>query len=222
MTDWPLVSCLIITYKRTDLAVRTIRGVKEKLDYPNVGWVIADDGSPDGHVEALMEAIGHDVAVVNANRKGVGVSMNAGAAKCLEFGNYILWLEDDWELQQPFDLKPCVQIMEERENIGMVRLGYMSPGIEGQLISAADRLWWKLKKNSDTYVFSGHASLRHRRFISAYLPYAEGLAPGETELYMCGTFNNKEGPDIVIPCWTGQWGVFAHIGGESLNCVKPE
>jgi len=220
--EWPLVVCLLITYKRTDLALRTINGVIEKLDYPNIGWVIADDGSPEEHVAALVESIGRDVACVNANRKGVGVSMNLGSDKCLEYGNYILWLEDDWELQQSFDLKPCVQLMEERQEIGMVRLGYASPGIEGQLISAADRLWWKLKKGSDTYVFSGHASLRHKRFIDAYLPYATGLTPGETELYMCGTFNNKEGPDVVIPSWTGQWGPFSHIGGESLNSVKPE
>lgn len=186
MIDWPLVCCLLITYKRTGLAIRTIRGIKERLDYPNLGWVIADDGSPNGHVPALMEAIGHEVAWINARRKGVGVSMNEGAAKCLEFGNYILWLEDDWELQQPFDLKPCVQIMEERQEIGMVRLGYISPGPEAQLISAADRLWWKLKKNSDTYCFSGHASLRHKRFIDAYLPYAIGLTPGNRNCICVG------------------------------------
>ena len=221
MTDFPLVMCLLVTYKRTELALRTIRGVQQNIDYPSLDWVIADDGSPAGHVEALVAAIGHEVSVFNAARKGVGVSMNEGARLCLEKADYILWLEDDWEITKPFDLRPCVQFLGLREDVGMVRLGYISPGISATLIAAAGQLWWKLEKG-ETYTFTGHAALRHRRFIDAYLPYQEGISPGETELYMCGKFNNTVGPTVAVPAWTGIWGVFGHIGGESLNNVRPE
>ena len=69
--------------------------------------------------------------------------------------------------------------------------------------------------------FHWTCGLRHRRFIEAYQPYPEGLTPGETELWMCGRFNGVSGPDIALPMDTGQWGAFGHIGGESLNGVRP-
>lgn len=220
--DNPAVIALLITYKRTDLAIRTIEGVRKHLGWANIGWHLADDGSGEEHLNKLREAIGptYAVTVSDAARKGVGHSMNLGMEACLKRADYILWLEDDWELVQPFDLTPCVKLLEERQDIGMVRLAYISPGIEAQLVSGAGRLWWKLHKGP-TYTFTGHASLRHRRFCEAYGPYPSGLTPGETELAMCGKFNNSDGPAVALPAWTGEWGPFHHIGSESLKDVAP-
>jgi glycosyltransferase involved in cell wall biosynthesis len=217
----PPVVILLITYKRTETALRTIRGLRDHLDYPNLHWHIADDGSDSGHLETLIEAIGRsDVTTTNAARKGVGVSMNLGQDAAFRRGDYVLWLEDDWELSSRFDLRPCVQLCEERQEIGMVRLGYVSPGIKGELIAGAGRLWWKLERGP-TYTFVGHAALRHKRFRETYGPYVEGHTPGETELWMCGTFNNRQGPEIVVPAFAGEWGFFGHIGGESLKNMMP-
>lgn len=220
MTDWPLVAVMIVTYKRTELALRTIRGIQKHLDYPRLAWHIADDGSSPEHVTALQEAIGVGCGFTNAERKGVGRSMNLGMDACLAKADHILWLEDDWELTTPFDLRPCVRLLEDDASIGMVRLGYVSPGIKGELVSGAGRLWWKLGKGP-TYTHVGHAALRHRRFCEAYGHYQEGLAAGETELYMCGTFNTHDGPTVAVPAWTGEWGAFGHIGGESLKDLRP-
>lgn len=221
--DWPRVAVLVITYKRTTLAARTIEGVLKYLCYPSdkLTWHIADDGSPDNHVSTLLKLLsGYEVTVSNAARRGVGASMNVGAAECLKRADYILWLEDDWELTTHFDLKPCIEIINRNDTIGMVRLGYISAGIVGKLVSDAGHLWWMLDKGPQ-YTFTGHASLRHRRFLNAYMPYREDLSPGATELHMCGTYNNKPGPAIVVPAWTGEYGAFSHIGGESLKDVEP-
>ncbi len=218
--DWPAVVALLITYKRTELALRTVRAVKTNLDYPRLSWHVADDGSDSAHVRAILAECGEGTTFSNADRRGVGRSMNLGMAAALKRADYILWLEDDWELQKPFDLRPCVELLQERGDVGMVRLGYLSPGIWGELIGAG-RLWWKLSKGP-TYTFTGHASLRHRRFCDAYGAYQEGLAPGETELWYCGTFNNRPGPSVAVPAWTGEWGAFAHIGTESLKNLRPE
>lgn len=217
---WPTVCALIVTYKRTECAVRTIQALRRNLIYPSLVWHIADDGSPNGHLDALGEAIDGPYSVTNANRQGVGVSQNLGMDAALAKADFILWLEDDWELSAPFDLTPCVQLLMEDASIGMVRLGYISPGIQGELIPGAGRLWWRLKKGP-TYTFTGHAALRHRRFCQAYGYYQAGLAPGATELHYCGTFNGREGPDIVVPAFTGEWGPFGHIGGDSLKDVQP-
>jgi hypothetical protein len=121
-------------------------------------------------------------------------------------------LEDDWVLRQPLDLKPCVQALAENDDIGMVRLGRLTAGIEAVTMPMANRMWWRMNKGSDTYVFTGNAALRHRRFYDAYGPYAEKLTPGMTELYMCDQFARKEGPAIVWPAWLNIDEMFFHIG----------
>ena len=217
MTEsFPPVIVLVITYERTNLAVETIRSVKERLDYPNLGFHIADDGSRPGHIDRLLEEIGptYSVSVSNSARRGVGANMNLGMDRCLERGDFILWLEDDWAIPRDtrLDLGPCVQALAEVPRIGMVRLGRLSAGLTGTTIAAAGRLWWELERGRDTYTFNGNAALRHRRFCETYGHYQEGLKPGETELSMCARFNATPGPTVVWPAWSSQDRLFQHIG----------
>ncbi len=214
MADWPLVIALIVTYRRLPLALQTIRSVKDMVDYSNIGFHIADDGSGEEYVTALREEIGdaHHVTGTDSARAGVGRNMNMGIEAALQRADLWLHLEDDWALQKPLELEPCVRLLQEDDTVGMVRLGRMSGGVTGETMGGADRLWWRLKRNSDTYVFSGNAALRHRRFHAAYGPYREGLMPGQTELTYCATFNKKNGPDIAWPAWLSTQDAFLHIG----------
>lgn len=224
----PVVIALIITYERTDLAVETIRSVKSRVQYPNIGFHIADDGSRPGHINRLLEEIGptYAISVSNSRRRGVGSNMNLGMASCLRLADFILWLEDDWVIPngQMLDLRPCVQLMLDVPRVGMVRLGRLSAGLAGVTIAGADLLWWELSKGKDTYVFTGNAALRHRRFCQSYGPYPEGLRPGETELAMCAKFNSTDGPSIVWPAWLTQDRMFQHIGDHQSfkYCMESE
>jgi hypothetical protein len=219
---------LLITYMRTEYAIRTIRGL-QKLAYPaeDLYFHIADDGSGFQHVKVLLDAI-HEfcpnkVTISDAKRSGVGKSMNLGQQALFSKLDLVLWLEDDWELVHEYDIKPAIELLKTDSDIGMIRLGYISPGIKGELIKGADRLWWKLEKSlTYTYTFSGHASLRHKRFYEAYGKYSTVLAPGATELNMCGVFNSTKGPTVAIPVDGGAWGHFAHIGTESFKDVIPQ
>jgi len=213
--DYPPVIALIITYERTHLAVETIKSVKEKVIYPNIGFHIADDGSSPEHIERLLHEIGgsYSVEISNAQRGGVGRSMNLGIEAALKRADLWLHLEDDWVLPAPLDLKPHVDLLMQNGNIGMVRLGRLSAGITAKTIPGLNgECWWELRRASDTYVFSGNASLRHRRFHDAYGPYREGLPPGRTELWYCDRFNRGKGPEIVWPSFLSTKEMFVHIG----------
>lgn len=214
MNDWPPVIALIITYRRLDLALETIRSVRFRVDYPNIGFHIADDGSGPEYMARLLEEIGptYSVTVSDACQQGVGRSMNLGMKEVLNRADLWLHLEDDWVLPDTLDLRPCVQVLVEDETLGMVRLGRLAAGLEAVSYSGAGKLWWRLKKGSDTYVFCGNAALRHRRFHEAYGDYKIGLQPGQTELWYCGRFNAREGPDIVWPAWLTYEQTFQHIG----------
>lgn len=220
------LSILIITYKRTELALGTIRHLKKNMIFDgDLHWHIADDGSPNGHVDALVQELRDqkNVTISNSNRGGVGHSMNVGMGYCLEHSNYILWLEDDWFLTRRFDVEEYLHLFREYEDIGMIRLAYVSPGLAADLIHTSNnRLWWKLRKGPQ-YTFVGHASLRTKKFCNVYGKYKVGLPPGATELYMCGTFNGTTGPTVAIPAEDGIYGIFAHNdGGDSLKNVWPE
>ena len=214
MTDWPPVIAVIITYRRLELALETIRSVRERVDYPNIGFHIADDGSGPEYVGRLLQEIGPSYSVehTDANQEGVGRSMNLGIKAALGRADYWLHLEDDWVLPGTLDLRPCVQVMAEDETVGMVRLGRLSAGLDAVSCAGAGKLWWRLKRGSDTYVFNGNAALRHRRFHDAYGQYKVGLQPGQTELWYCGRFNAKDGPDILWPAWLTYDQTFQHIG----------
>lgn len=215
MSEWPEVVILIITYRRKELAIREIESVKQFLDYPNLSWHIADDGSGYDYIDSLCRAIGPDhgtVSFSDAARKGVGANMNLGVEAVLDRADLWLHLEDDWILRQPLDLKPCVQALIEHEDIGMIRLGRLTPGLHAVTIPMANRMWWRMNKGSDTYVFSGNAALRHRRFFDTYGRYIEGRTPGITELTMCDKFARTDGPAIVWPAWLGVDEMFFHIG----------
>ncbi len=215
---YPPVIIMVITFRRLRLAIETIKSIKANLIYPNIGFHIADDGSTTNenpsYVQCLVNEIGseYSINVTDAKRGGVGKNMNLGVHAVLDRADLWLHLEDDWVLRGPLDLLPAVQLLMEDTSVGMVRLGRLSAGLEGETFSCANKLWWRLKKNSDTYVFSGNAALRHRRFHSHYGPYKEGLMPGQTELSYCNQFNSKTGPDIVWPAWLTPEETFQHIG----------
>lgn len=213
--DNPAVIALIITYRRLDLAIETIRSVKRHVQYPNIGFHIADDGSGPEYVKRLCYEIGptYSITLTDSARGGVGKNMNLGIEACLSRSDFWLHLEDDWALKGPIDLTPCVRLLAEDKRIGMVRLGRLSAGIKAVSYSGAGQMWWLMERKSDTYVFSGNAALRHRRFSEFYGPYRTGLHPGQTELTYCGHFNHKvSGPEIVWPAWLNTDQTFHHIG----------
>ncbi len=227
MTDLPKFSIILTTYQRTDVALQTIAAIKKYLEYDlEPIWLVSDDGSPPEHTQAIREAIGPDATLdmFNANRRGVGVGMNWGLRRSWELGaEYHMILEDDWELLAPLDLATYVNLLRDEEAFGMIRMGYLSYGLQGTLVPRNKKMWWIFNQYPIyQYTYSGHASLRHKRFHDKYGMFAEGLAPGLTELDMCAKVNKRlDGPRIVWQSAWGNQGPFVHIGTQSLADIEP-
>lgn len=214
------VVVILQTFKRTDVALRTIRAAQQHLRYDDLRWYVADDGSSREHVDAVLGAL-HDTMPVgghfigyHSERRGYGANANAAWSAAAAVSSLTLWLEDDWELTRDLDLTPYVEALADPE-IGMVRLGYLNRGIAGSTVSATGRLYWRLYHEpveGVELVFTGHPSLRHTRYRDAYGAYPEGLRPGDTELAYAYQYRVKGGPWIVWPVDYPAWGAFAHIG----------
>jgi GT2 family glycosyltransferase len=218
------ITIIFQTYKRTDYALRTIAAARKYLRYPDLRWYVADDGSPREHLDAVITALDGVCSGFHSERLGYGGSANKAWRWADSVGPLTFWLEDDWELRQPLDLYCCAALLMEREEIGMVRLGVLNLDIRGRTWGHNGLVYWTLDREphiEGTPVFTGHPSLRHRRYRDAYGWYPEGLGPGDTELayayqYRIGAHG---GPGIVWPVGYPQNGYFGHIGAVKTETL---
>jgi len=230
MSELPPIGIIITTYERTDLAIRTIEGIKKYLTYSKpLFFHIADDGSSPGPIQRLLKAIGPDyeVTVTNAERKGVGYSMNIALKQVWEKTSLVLILEDDWLLTAPLNLdKHALALTLHSDEYGIVRHGYLSTGIKAHLVGLDGHCWWELEKGSHQYWISGQVSLRNLAWYQSYGYHVEGVSPGQQEISYCLQCELvQNGPKILWPPEFGDYGPWKHIGGigaESLNSVVPK
>lgn len=212
------VIIVLQTFERTEYALPTIAAARKNLRYPDLRWYIADDSRNTEHGTAVRQALEGEHIIGSHHLPGVTYGENANGAWS-GTAEYALtfWLEDDWVLTQPLDLYPYACLLMETAEVGMVRLGVLNLDIRGRTWAHGGRVYWKLDREphlEGTPVFTGHPSLRHRRYLETYGPYPEGLGPGDTELAYAWQFRQgtPDAPGIVWPTEIGAGGLFGHIG----------
>ena len=208
----PEVTIILQTYERTEYALATIRSHLKHLKYAGpLVWYVADDGSRQEHVEAVLDAIGPTAEVRDCHSRPLsyGGSVNRGwdAAR----GSVSYFLEDDWKLCRDLDITPYVRLLMEVEEVGMVRLGHLPVGLLADSRGHDGRMYLNIHKQTN-YQFSGNPHLKHDRFGFAYGPYPEGLNPGKTEITYDYRIRTTNGPSIWWPLAIGDNPYFAHIG----------
>jgi len=219
MADWPPMAACLLTYDRTDYAVRTAVSFCTNFKYPNLAWYIADDGSSDAHglaITSALEMCGATIFGGHAEKMGPGPSWNRAIENSLHRAEIILWVEDDWELQDEIDVTKYVKLLMEKPEVGMIRLGYMAVGLNLHSVGHDGTHYLRVEK-STPYAYSGNPSIRHRRYFTAYdwYPESPGVNPGECELWHDDKVRKTEGPEIWWPMdlKNGGWGGgFGHIG----------
>lgn len=220
----PGICIVMTTFLRTELALRTIQGVVDNLDYPKElrTWYIADDGSPVEHVDTLRKKLDENQETLcgyhNENysqRPSCGIGWN----KALEFGHQtadiILWLEDDWVLETPLDIRPYIRLLLERDDVGMVTMRGLSTGLRAEVVGHNGIHYWKVLRQvaDSTMAYSGNPLLRHTRYLNFYGHFAIHCAPGDIEiLYNRKYIAAQRGPEIWRPASIGAWGCWGHIG----------
>ena len=100
MIENPRLAICLLTYRRTDEALRTIRGLCENLDYQPRGWYIADDGSSRKHIAQLLTELnlcGEEMIGYHNKRYSpkTGIGWNKGLGACFQWSDFVLVMEDD-------------------------------------------------------------------------------------------------------------------------------
>lgn len=235
---FPPVTVLICTYNRPAEIQRTVEALADNLGYPNLKWLICDDCSPDGYVASLKRLKLFrelDVEIVSTeHNSGWGYNVNHGLVNCQT--DYVFFIEDDYLLMRPLDLRLGVALLEEKPHIGMVRYRgtagdtpvfhqfecdvtkYLPDWREAVSPIGGKLTYLQFNGGSPTaYIYSHGAHLKHRRFHAFYGLYPEGRKLGHTEESFAlnvKTMMNEQ-PDkapgvVILPEWIPMW--FDHVG----------
>ena len=218
-----MISVCITTYDsgngiRTPIAQKTIDSLQKFL-VGEITWFLNDDSTVDTHV------LNFPGEILRSYGKGVGKAKNDLLNRAFQVSPFVLLLEDDWVLTEPFHLAPHEEVLND-PSVGIVRLGYLGGMMDAHYESIGFYNFWRLTRGTGVYVYSGQVSLRHKRFYDAVGYHQEGVSPGEEELEMCKRFNGTDNaPDNI---WCAKYptglneGPFKNIGMDySTNGVIP-
>ena len=219
----PNICIVLLTYLRTEFAVRTIQGVCDNLDYPKElrTWYVADDGSPSEHIGAIFKTLEDNGESLyryhnDKYRKGTpfcGIGWNRALEFAHMHSDYVLWLEDDWVLQESLDIRPWVRMLKEREDVGIVRMSGLATGNDVRIVAHNGVHYLQYLRKSKM-AYSGNPLIRHVRFKNKYGLFDTKRSPGAMEISYDEAFRAQDGPDIWRPASINAWGVWGHIGRE--------
>lgn len=216
------VAVVLLTYNRLEYATRTLESAAKNLESNrhDFRWHIASDGDPNEYIASLHDVlcmrVGHsNITKSNSERGGYGRNYNLAMQTAHQLAEWILPLEDDWELTRPLNIDGVIHDMEEL-NIGCARLGYVgyTQELRGTLLSGRHCGHWLMfdPKSHEPHVFAGHPRIEYVKWSREVGPWREGINPGDTEFEVThrpAARRRVAWPlDVVRP----SGGMFVHIG----------
>lgn len=218
------ITILLLAYcktaERTEYAIKTIRGLSHLHHDGKIGFYVAE-GS--GNLEAanqLAKTIQGYTKTLNWRLIGFhseqmtpGANWNRGLVECYKYSDYVLVMEDDWLLPELFDITPYVRLLQEKEDVCMVRFGTLTLGMICHVKGHDGRHYLEMD-HGPQYAFSGNPHLRHKRLNEAIGLYNEKISPspGDVEIDFDYRFRQQNELKIWRPADLPGYGVFSHIG----------
>jgi hypothetical protein len=222
------LAVVLLTAHRLDYAQITLKSLLTNLSLPdgvNLHVHIASDGDDQAYIDTLKAIVRHsghmETSVSNSEGRGYGANYNLAMQTVHQIPGveWVLPLEDDWELVRKFDVSPVLSILDRYDPAhyltGCVRLGYMGYTQEliGSFFKHRDLNWILLHPDSpEPHVFAGHPRIETVWWEKAVGPWTEGLQPGATEFEVAHRESARAHVvwpvDLVKPCGDA----FVHIG----------
>lgn len=214
------LTIMLLTYNRPYYAEKTLRSTLEHLKYDGFLQVhIADDGTPKEHYIDYLVNIAQDYGVEsitfsNSGHMGYGANYNLGCQTVHPRSDYILPLEDDWELIKDFDATP---IIEALDLFGCIRAGYVgySQPLRCEFVSHNNHNWLRFDPASEEpHVFSGHPRFETVEWARRVGPWPTGMLPGATEFEVAHREAARQDVAWPIDFIKPSGDAWVHIGTE--------
>jgi glycosyltransferase involved in cell wall biosynthesis len=213
----PLISVVIVGYRRVDLMTRTLRSFLEVSSYPRerLELIACDDGSGSDQ-QSLIRQLPFDIFLLAATNQGLGRNTNKGLQAAR--GAYILQLQDDWLCLGPSDfLEAAIELLEERPDVSLVRFHPRAceslPGEEFTTASGRQALIVSsgLYRSSGMYSYSDNPHIKRAAFHRRIGMYRERVPMTVMELDFCARVDRDA--DTKIAFLEG-YCAFEHLGRD--------
>ena len=115
----PLVTVVTPNYNYEKFIAETISSVL-KQDYPNIEYIVVDDGSTDNSVSVIKEILSHNpnsFKLIEQNNSGQSSALNNGFRN--SNGEILCWLNSD-DLFEPSAVSIAVDFLKRNKNVDMV------------------------------------------------------------------------------------------------------
>lgn len=217
-----MIAIVLLTYNRLDYARVTLTSTLENLKTSEELHVhIASDGDTKEYLGQLREialeyVCESRVTMSNVSRMGYGASYNTATQVVHNLAGceYVLPLEDDWELIRPLSIDPMISCLRDRI-FGCIRMGYIgyTQQLRCSFVSHMGYHYLTLDPDSsEPHVFAGHPRLETVAWEKRVGPWPQGLQPGQTEWEVAHRREARE--QVAWPI--GQIGpdgdAFVHVG----------
>jgi glycosyltransferase involved in cell wall biosynthesis len=219
MRNWPKITVAFITYDRFDLLEQSYTALRRNCSYPNMEWIVCDDGSPRA-VQERIRLLRFDRYCLAERNVGLGANQNAAVANCQS--EWLLAIQDDWSAEGPADfLQEAAVLLEERPDVMFVRFWRHPPiaklPAEKHVTSTGRvariyRTKGALYNDEHLRLYSDRPHLRRKQLHNRIGLYNEDLRWNAMEQDFARRF--EADPDIRVAIIEGYEDVFVHIGTE--------
>jgi len=139
----PSVMAVVLNYNGFEDTVECIHSL-QNATYPNLGFVLVDNGSPDGSGDRLRITFPSLPIILLKENTGYAAGNNVGIRFALEQGfDYVLVLNND-VIVNPRFLEPMVKISENQPDVGIVNCKVYYQSAPQEIFSAAGKMNWLL------------------------------------------------------------------------------
>jgi hypothetical protein len=155
-----------------------------------------------------------ELTLTNSQRRGYGANYNLATQVVHKRADYVLCLEDDWELLRPL---PVEQYLAALQRFGCVRMGYIgfTQELRTTLHYIKGVMWMRFYENSrEPHVWAGHPRIETVAWQRAVGPWPELLEPGRTEFEVAHKPEARLGVVWPLEYIRPSGDLFCHIGTE--------
>ncbi len=128
----PLVTIAIPTYNRANLFLRQAIEAALGQSYRNVEVIVSDNCSTD-HTESLVREFGDPRIRYFRQERNIGANANFNFCLAQARGSYFLLFLDDDQIDSDF-IETCMDAVQDRIDVGIVRTGTRTIDEEGRVI----------------------------------------------------------------------------------------
>lgn len=177
----PVVSILITTHNRTNVAKYTIQSLINNVYYPKINWIVCDDRSEENHIKEIEKIflknniVNFKILKTDNKHYGLGASLNNGLKEAFKLSEYVLTTEDDWVLERKLNIACMINVLQLNKNVGSIRLAAVNNNYS--IINSWGKCYKKITSDGrlKTSTFNLQVAIRHKRVYDQIGFYKENV-----------------------------------------------